>query len=154
MTLKQQPFIIRVYGIAIHDGHLLVCDEYWFDTLMTKLPGGGMEYGEGTRACLQRECMEELGQEVDVLEHVYTADFFQEARFVEGRQLISIYYRIKLPEPGSLEVSDRPFDFPEKREGAMRCRWVPLQEVSEDIFTFPIDKKVAGMLSDLDITGR
>ncbi len=154
MTLRQQPFIIRVYGIAIHDGHLLVCDEYWFDTLMTKLPGGGMEYGEGTRACLQRECMEELGQHVDVLDHVYTTDFFQEARFVKGRQLISIYYRITLKAPDALDVSERPYDFSEKKEGAMRCRWVPLQEVSEDVFTFPIDKKVAGMLSALDISGR
>ncbi len=149
MTLKQQPFIIRVYGIAIHDGHLLVCDEYWFDTLMTKLPGGGMEYGEGTRACLKRECMEELGQDVYVTDHVYTTDFFQEARFAEGRQLISIYYRMALTAPDALDVSVRPFDFREKKEGAMRCRWVPLQKVSEDVFTFPIDKKVAGMLQDL-----
>ena len=53
----QEKFIIRVYGIAIHNGHILVCDEIWYDTFMTKFPGGGLEYGEGTIDCLKSECM-------------------------------------------------------------------------------------------------
>ncbi len=146
MTLIAQPFIIRVYGIAIHDGNLLVCDENWFDTLMTKLPGGGMEYGEGSIDCLKRECMEELGQPVDVLSHFYTTDYFQPARFVKDRQLISIYYRIKLSDPERLEVSSRKFDFDREREGAMSLRWINTVNLTTDMFTFPVDRKVAGML--------
>ncbi len=153
MTLKQQPFVIRIYGIAIHDRHVLVCDEYWFDTLMTKFPGGGMEYGEGTIDCLKRECMEELSQEIDIISHFYTTDFFQKTRFIEGRQLISIYYRILLRQPALLNVSRQPFDFEEKKEGAMRCRWVPLPELSDDMFTFPVDKKVVRMLCRQQHTG-
>ncbi len=146
MTLKQQPFIIRVYGLAIHDQRILVCDEYWFDTLMTKFPGGGMEYGEGTIDCLRRECMEELGQEIQVLAHFYTTDFFQSTRFIADKQLISIYYRIALSDPDMLAVSDEAYDFHEKKEGAIRCRWIPMSDLNQESVTFPIDKKVVAML--------
>ena len=33
---------------------------------VTKFPGGGMEFGEGTIDCIKRECMEEFGEEVEV----------------------------------------------------------------------------------------
>ena len=134
-------FVIRVYGIGVHDDQLLVVDEFWFDTLMTKLPGGGLEYGEGTINCLKRECMEEFGQEVEVLEHFYTTDYFQEARFLPGKQLISIYYLILFKNPEAIQVSAQQFDF-EQEEGAMSFRWIPLDSLSPDDFTLPIDKLV------------
>ena len=40
-------FNVRVYGLLVKDGHLLVSDEYCNGTYMTKLPGGGLEFGEG-----------------------------------------------------------------------------------------------------------
>lgn len=138
-------FVVRVYGIGIHDDHLLVVDEYWFDTFMTKFPGGGLEYGEGTIDCLKRECMEEFGQEVEVLEHFYTTDFFQETRFLPDKQLLSIYYLMKIKDPQSIQVSSKKFDF-EKKEGAISFRWIPLDLLNPDDFTLPIDKHVAGML--------
>ena len=139
------PFILRVYGLAIHNGRILVCDEYWFNTLMTKFPGGGLEYGEGTIDCLKRECMEELGQEVKVLAHFYTTDYFQGTRFMPGKQLISIYYRMELPDPEGLKVTTKKFDF-ERREGAMAFRWIELDSLHEQDMTLPIDKKVVQML--------
>lgn len=45
-----------------------------------------------------------------------------------------------------MTLKQQPFDFEETKEGAMRCRWVPLHELSADMLTFPIDKKVAGMV--------
>ena len=43
-------FNVRVYGILI-DSHerLLVSDEFIRGAYITKLPGGGLEIGEGTR---------------------------------------------------------------------------------------------------------
>ncbi len=146
MSLTNHPFIIRVYGISIYRKHLLVCDEYWFDTYMTKLPGGGLEFGEGTVDCLKRESVEELGQEVDVLSHFYTTDIFQPTRFIPGKQLISIYYLMKLKDPESLPVSKEAFAFEEKKEGAISPRWLPIGSVSEKAFTLPIDQKVGGMI--------
>ena len=146
MSFTKHPFVIRVYGICIHQDHLLVCDEYWFETHMTKFPGGGLEYGEGTIDCLKRESMEELGREAEVLSHFYTTDIFQPTRFIPGKQLISIYYLMKLKEPDTLPVSREAFGFKETKEGAFSSRWVHANDVSEEVFTLPIDQKVGGMI--------
>jgi len=44
---------------------------------MTKFPGGGLQFGEGTIDCIKREFREELGCEIGVLKHFYTTDYFQ-----------------------------------------------------------------------------
>ena len=49
-------FNIRVYGIWIdEDDKVLLSDEFFRDTYMTKFPGGGLELGEGTIDGLKRE---------------------------------------------------------------------------------------------------
>ncbi|MFP4467440.1 MAG: NUDIX domain-containing protein [Bacteroidales bacterium] len=146
MSFTNHPFVVRVYGICIYQEHLLVCDEYWFDTNMTKFPGGGLEFGEGTIDCLKRESMEELGREVEVLSHFYTTDFFQPTRFIPGKQLISIYYLMKLRDPETLPVGKQAFAFEEQKEGAISPRWIPMKAVSAKAFTLPIDQKVGGMI--------
>ena len=40
---------------------VLVSDEHIRGSYYTKFPGGGLELGEGTRDCLKREFMEEMG---------------------------------------------------------------------------------------------
>ena len=56
-------FNIRVYGILINEqNQVLVSDELIRGNYYTKFPGGGLEFGEGTRDCLVREFKEELGQ--------------------------------------------------------------------------------------------
>ena len=40
-------FNIRVYGILIQEGKILVTDEIRSGVKMTKFPGGGLEFGEG-----------------------------------------------------------------------------------------------------------
>ena len=53
-------FNLRVYGILINEqNQLLVSDEYIRGMKITKFPGGGLEFGEGTRDCLKREFLEE-----------------------------------------------------------------------------------------------
>ena len=75
-------FTIRVYGILMNDkNQVLVSDEYIRGNYYTKFPGGGLEFGEGTRDCLKREFMEEMGLKVEVGEHLYTTDFFQMSAF-------------------------------------------------------------------------
>ena len=53
-------FNVRVYGVLLdEEKRLLVSDEFIRGQYITKLPGGGLEIGEGTRDCLQREFKEE-----------------------------------------------------------------------------------------------
>ncbi len=79
--------IIRVYGLIINDrNQILLSDEFQLGTKMMKFPGGGLEPGEGPADCIKREAIEELGQEVEIISHFYTTDFFQKALFYENHQ--------------------------------------------------------------------
>ena len=140
-------FNIRVYALLINEkNEVLVTDEFRFGKEMTKFPGGGLNWGEGTIDCLKRECQEELGCEIEVIRHFYTTDFFQPAAFYEQQQLISIYYIVKNISPLSISISKNKFYF-EKKEEAQTFRWISISKLKEDEFTFPIDKKVVEMLS-------
>ena len=70
-------FNIRVYGILINEERqILISDEFIRGHYYTKFPGGGLELGEGTRDCLQREFMEEMNLKVEVKDHIYTTDYY------------------------------------------------------------------------------
>lgn len=139
-------FIIRVYGILINDNkEVLLSDEYYKGVKITKFPGGGLNYGEGTIDCLKREALEEFGQPIEVIEHFYTTDFFQESFFHEKTQLISIFYRIKLLEPIKFKISNKPFDF-EIKDGNFSFRWKSIKNLEEEDFTFPVEKYVCKLL--------
>mgnify|MGYP001047166626 FL=1 len=140
-------FNIRVYGIWIdEDNKVLLSDEFFRDTYMTKFPGGGLEPGEGTIDGIKREWREELGVEIEVLDHFYTTDFFQESAFHIDAQIMSIYYLVSPLETPDIELKTQPMDFDALEEGAETFRKVPLSELMEADMTFPIDKKVVQLL--------
>ena len=140
-------FTIRVYGLLINDKRqILVTDEIFNGKRFTKFPGGGLEYGEGTIYCLKRECLEELGQEIEVMEHFYTTDFFQPSIFNKDYQVICIYYFIKTIHNYTFEIKQKRFDFPEENDGVVVFRWVPVDRILQEDFTFENDRKVAKMI--------
>ena len=140
-------FNIRVYGIWIdEDDKVLLSDEFFRDTYMTKFPGGGLELGEGTIDGLKREWREELGVEIEVLDHFYTTDFFQKSAFHIDAQIMSIYYLVSPVETPDIEFKTQAMDFDVMEEGAETFRKVPLSTLKEDDLTFPIDKKVVQLL--------
>lgn len=141
-------FIIRVYGLIVNDSkEVLLTDEFQLDMKMTKFPGGGMHFGEGTVDCLKREFREECnGQEIENIRHFYTTDFFQEALFYEKHQLISIYYLADLKEPVRFKISKKAFDFVKKENGSQSFRWVNINFLNISELSFPIDKFVAEKL--------
>ena len=137
---------IRVYALVIWNDQLLVTDEFRMGMRMTKFPGGGHEWGEGLADTVRRECEEELFQTPVEIEHFYTTDFFIASAFREEDQLISIYYKVRLPFPENVPAVHEVFAFPEEIDGAQIFRWLPMSEVSPEQFTFPIDRKVAELL--------
>jgi len=140
-------FNIRVYGICINDRQeLLLADERIHGKEITKLPGGGLEFGEGTRECLAREFMEECGQPVDVLDHFYTTDFFVPSAFNPNSQVVSIYYRVRFPDPIRFPITQKKFDFLPGTSDALTFRWMKLTSLTPTEFTFPIDRRIAEML--------
>ncbi len=142
-------FNIRVYGLIINQmNEVLLSDEYRMGMKMTKFPGGGLKFGEGPAECIRREALEEFGQPVEILEHFYTTEFFQKALFYDDHQLISIYYIIRFLDPIGFKISHAPFDFAELKEGNQSFRWMAVNELAPEVLTFPIDKKVAELLTE------
>ena len=137
--MYSRRFNVRVYGIWLHEGKLLINEENIRGQLITKFPGGGLDWGEGTIECLVREWKEELGWDIEVLDHFYTTDFFQHSAF-DDSQVISIYYWVQakhLPQQiTNIMENERTF-------------WMDICDVSADTFHLPIDKKVGTMLQAL-----
>ena len=66
---------IRVYAIYINENlEIMALDEGYAGQKLIKLPGGGLEFGEGTLECLHREFAEELNLKINVVEHFYLPD--------------------------------------------------------------------------------
>ncbi|MCX8081284.1 MAG: NUDIX domain-containing protein [Bacteroidia bacterium] len=145
MQKRGGKITLRVYGILLHDGNVLVSDEYIRKNKVTKFPGGGLHFGEGTIDALKREFMEEMKQPVEVISHYYTTDFFVSSAFHVRTQVISIYYLLKPLGPIVFQTSSVPHDYVWK-EGAQSLRWLDYKSVNEDQFTLIIDRKVGEML--------
>ena len=139
-------FNLRVYGILITDAkQVVVSDEFIRGGYFTKFPGGGLEFGEGTRDCLKREFKEEMNLEVEIGDHIYTTDYFQMSAFNPSQQIISIYYFAKALEPFSVEFKNNPFDFAPHQiadpNGESEVfRLIEWDDFTEEIVNLPIDK--------------
>jgi 8-oxo-dGTP diphosphatase len=138
-------FNVRVYGLLIHNDAVLVSDEYIKGNRVTKFPGGGLEFGEGTRECLVREFKEELDLRIVIGEHFYTTDFYVASSFDSNSQVISIYYQVEPLDKMIFKTSTVAHNY-EKKEGAQAFRWIPLIDLTETDFTLIIDRRVAELL--------
>jgi 8-oxo-dGTP diphosphatase len=149
-------FNLRVYGILINEKkQVLVSDEFIRGNYYTKFPGGGLEFGEGTRECLAREFMEEMNLRVAVGEHIYTTDYFQMSAFNPEHQIISIYYFAKALEEIKVPLRETLFDFDEaqlaiyeQKKEIEAFRFIDWENFSEESVTLPIDKIVSKMVKE------
>lgn len=149
-------FNLRVYGILINDkNQVLVSDEFIRGNYYTKFPGGGLEFGEGTRECLAREFMEEMSLRVEVGEHIYTTDYFQMSAFNPEHQIISIYYFAKALEEIRVPLREKLFDFDEdqlavyeQKKEIETFRLINWEHFSEESVTLPIDKIVSKIVKE------
>jgi mutator protein MutT len=142
-------FNIRVYGLLINDfNQVLISDEIIKGHYITKFPGGGLEFGEGIIDCLKREFREETNNEIEVIKHFYTTDFFQQSAYNPSHQIISIYYIVKPGNNFNLITTSTPFNFNESIDEAQAFRWLSINELSEEQFSLPIDKLVSSLLKE------
>lgn len=129
---------IRVYAIYVNENQeLMALDEGYAGKKLVKLPGGGLEFGEGTLECLHREFAEELNLKIEVLEHFYTQEEFLASMFRENEQLLTIYYTVNILNLDELKILD---------ESIENVKWISLQE--ENPLPLPIDKIVFEKLKE------
>ncbi|QXV64791.1 NUDIX domain-containing protein [Mucilaginibacter sp. 21P] len=139
-------FNVRVYGLLINDNNeLLISDEQEQGMRFTKLPGGGLEYGEGLIEGLKREFVEECNTEIEVIDHFYTTDFFVKSAFNDS-QIISVYYMVKAVSDLHFSIKTNIFDFDGAGDVLQSFRWIKLSDLRIEDFTFPIDQYVAELL--------
>jgi ADP-ribose pyrophosphatase YjhB (NUDIX family) len=96
--------------------------------------------------CIKREAMEELGQEIEVLDHFYTTGFFQQSAFHTNQQILSIYYLVKLTSTPNFPAVGQPFENIERSNGSIVLRWIDLFELNEKHVTLPIDRHVVTLI--------
>ena len=139
-------FNVRVYGLLINEhNEVLISDEKEYGMRFTKFPGGGLELGEGLIDGLKREFLEECQVEVEVLSHFYTTDFFVISAF-NNSQVISVYYKIKNLTPLNLVFKQKVFDFDAEGDVLQAFRWVKLNDLKVEDFTFETDRHVVKLL--------
>ena len=141
MNKNISSFNIRVYGLIIENGYILLSKELIKDEEVFKFPGGGLELGEGLIEGLNREFQEEMGQKLSNIKHFYTTDFFQRSSFDERDQLISIYYTGKL----KYKVKNK-YDKPQKDQPLFI--WEKLEKVDPKKLEFSIDQFIIKKLKD------
>ena len=141
MNNQISSFNIRVYGLIIESGSILLSKELIMGEEVFKFPGGGLEYGEGLIDGLSREFEEEMGQKIYNVKHYYTTDFFQRSSFKYTDQLLSIYYTGKLKQKVVNKINKPKKDQPV-------FIWEKLETLNEVKFKFPIDQLIVKKLKD------
>jgi 8-oxo-dGTP diphosphatase len=132
------PFNVRVYGLLIESDSILITHETIKGFNMTKFPGGGLEFGEGTMDCLIREFKEELNLDITVKDHFYTTDIFQASAFNPSDQIISIYYLVERNSLNSIELTEE--------EIVRSISWKNINSLESERLSFPIDRLVLELL--------
>lgn len=134
-------FNIRVYGIYIHNDKLLTLKEKYGKWEMIKLPGGGLELGEGVIDCLKRECKEELNIDIVVRNVFYVQENYVSSIVNDNRQILVLYYFIDIINYEQIRIQDTHIEY---------IVWTDLNE--DNPLTLPVDKimyeKLKGYLKD------
>lgn len=130
---------MRVYGLLLDSNQrVLAVSEDYAGRRLTKFPGGGLEPGEGTLACVCREFKEETGLDIPFSQHFYTTDFYQESAFRAGDQILSIYY-VHFDSSVGAEMPIIP-------EEGLEFKWLEIHKGLSANFDLPIDRLVAEKL--------
>lgn len=134
-------FNLRVYGLLIRNGRILLSKEIYKGRELIKFPGGGVEYGEGIKEALIREWEEEMACPIEIKSLFYVTDYFVQSAFIEEDQIVSFYYIVSTEAtiPGSLAEH--------------HIYWVDLNPKLSDQFTFPQERKVFQLACDAKLGG-
>ncbi|MCC2591538.1 NUDIX domain-containing protein [Chryseobacterium sp. MFBS3-17] len=121
---------IRIYACAVKDRKVLVLHEEYAGELLMKLPGGGLEFGEGILDCLHREFEEELNAKIRIVDHLYTQENFQQSRFRSNEQLLAIYYIVEIIDETDFIILDPCIE---------KTEWISI-DTQENNFPLPVDQ--------------
>lgn len=151
-----QRFNVRVYFFLLDRAmeqerivpgtRVLLSDELLAGQDCTKLPGGGLEFGEGPADCARREAQEELGQDIDLGPLVHATRGFVRSAWRGEEQVLCHHYLATLPDAPEFRLAVDRFDYPaDQRES---FRWVAVSTLAEEDLTFAVDHEALAALRD------
>lgn len=130
--MKPSKISVRVYGIYINENKILALLENYENEEFIKLPGGGLEYGEGVLQCLHRELKEELDIKIKNYQHFYTQEDFIISKFDKEIQILTIYYLIDIEEKNEIIPLNTSIK---------KVEWIDLDSETNP-FLLPVDKLI------------
>lgn len=130
-TTELRGFNVRVYALCIENNKVLCVKEPFAGKMVVKLPGGGLEFGEGTVACLKREFKEELNLNIDIKNCFYIQEDFVESLAKDQKQLLMLYFKARITNKENLKITD---------DKIQELLWVDIN--GENPFTLPVDQIV------------
>lgn len=91
------------------------------------LPGGAQEHGERLTDALQRECEEEIGARVEVIDLLFVGDYFKlrDTDPPTTRQLLEFLFSCSV-KPGY-----QPINGPRPDKHQVEVLWIPLNQLAE-----------------------
>ncbi|CAI8452511.1 MAG: Uncharacterised protein [Cryomorphaceae bacterium] len=129
-------FNARCYAFIVStQNKVLVMNERWKGMDLQKLPGGGLELGEGMIECLDREISEEFeAWQPLTWKHHYVPTHCFTSQFRPDEQLILNYF-----------LADQRVDRAQWRiipedENLLGMQWLPLEKDSAQWFTLQSDR--------------
>lgn len=98
------------------------------------LPGGAQEHGERLTEALQRECEEEIGTRVEVIDLLFVGDYFKPRQTSPPttRQLLEFLFAC------SVAPDYQPRNGPRPDKHQVDVQWVPVNQLDE-INLVPVD---------------
>ena len=119
-------------ALIIHQNKLLAIKMRDRSGIFYILPGGGQRHGETLREGLERECLEEIGTQVEVGELLYVREYIgKNHEFRHAHRAfhqVENVFRCRLPDPDSIGPGS---EHDKKQVGV---EWIPLAELRERRF--------------------
>src|SRR5690554_235041 len=130
-TTEFKGFNVRVYALCIENNKVLCVKEPFASKMVVKFPGGGLEFGEGTVACLKREFKEELNLHIETGNCFYIQEEFVKSLAKDQKQLLMLYFKARITDKENLKITD------DKIEASF---WIDIH--GENPFTLSVDQIV------------
>jgi 8-oxo-dGTP diphosphatase len=123
-------------AIIIQNGQLLAIKKRDDQGDYYILPGGGQEYGETLDAAVKRECLEEVGMEVEVGHLVFVRDYIAKNHMFASDEKHLQLHQVELMFLCTVKSESETHEATQPDDGQIGVEWLPLETIG-DVRLYP-----------------